>query len=164
MKTEAARCMECGTEWAINLDGERPFICPNCKHVYTRKDELSELQKLRRGKKTKPIIFTDKEQETIRKWVDKGTRLSDTLVVPLNDEEGEIRSKLFRVLELHREKGIMTYDARCPQCGSETFGKTLLPSNYWNGCRCNDCGTNFKTKFDSDFDMWESIPGGITPD
>ena len=41
-KLKQIRCKGCGTKWSIDLDGARPFKCPNCELTYKREGVMEE--------------------------------------------------------------------------------------------------------------------------
>ena len=146
---ERAKCRECGHEWRFDPhDGERPIKCPACNRVYHRYSELSPWQKMlkqkefaERMKEKEPnSVFSEKERQKIYNWIEKGTKISDVLIVPLSEEDKALKKRLEEVLYYHRERGIYTEDHECPSCGSHSIGSTLLPKTMWNGCKCEECG------------------------
>jgi hypothetical protein len=88
------------------------------------------------------ITFTNKEINIIYKWIDKGTKQSDILIVPLSEEDAETRRKLYNVLDLLEEGKVFLDEPQCPKCGGkelESGAGILLNSNQ----HCPYCKTNF---------------------
>lgn len=115
------------------------------------------------------IMFTAKEEQIIWEWVHKGSQLSSTLVVPLNEEEKQAEDKLRQVLYQHRDRSneVWIDEQKCPNCGANGWGSTLMPKECWNGCHCAECGANFKAKWHKDLQKWECIIYGantVIPD
>jgi ribosomal protein S27AE len=109
------------------------------------------------------IIFTDKETNLILEWVRKGSGLSSVLYVEHNEEERSATDKLRRVLHQHRDRSneVWLDEKKCPNCGANGWGSTLMPKTAWNGCSCSECGAAFKAKWHEDSQRWECLLYGI---
>lgn len=109
------------------------------------------------------IIFTEKETDLILEWVRKGSGLSSVLYVEPNEEEKSATDKLSRVLYQHRDRSneVWLDEQRCPNCGGEGWGSTLMAKTFWNRCNCSRCGVSFQAKWHEDLQKWECVLYGI---